>query len=94
MLRLMSTPEDVSGAGKPEKPEEYTMEQLAELVIKITGSQSPIVTMPLPQDDPNQRCPNIEMARRVLGWRPKIAVADRDVLASDIKGLNSDAFTG
>jgi UDP-glucuronate decarboxylase len=48
------------------------MKQLAELVIKITGSQSPIVTMALPQDEPKQRCPNIEMAKRVLGWRPKI----------------------
>ena len=56
-------------------PEKYAMKQLAELVIKIIGSQSPIVTMPLRQDEPKQRCPNIEMAKRVLGCRPKITVA-------------------
>ncbi|MDA9504731.1 NAD-dependent dehydratase [Bradyrhizobium sp. CCBAU 11386] len=101
MLRLMSTPEGITGPVNVGNPEEYTMRQLAELVIKITGSQSPIVTMPLPQDDPKQRCPNIEMAKRVLGWRPTIAVADglaktisyfRDVLVSDTKGADSDAF--
>ena len=101
MLRLMSTPEDITGPVNVGNPEECTMRQLAELVIKITGSQSPIVTMPLPQDDPKQRCPNIEMAKRVLGWRPTVAAAEglaktisyfRDLLASDRKGLNSETF--
>jgi UDP-glucuronate decarboxylase len=77
------------------------MKQLAELVIKITGSQSPIVTMPLPQDEAKQRCPIIEMAKRVLGWRSPDHRGPQasqdyfmDVLASDMKGLNRDAFTG
>jgi UDP-glucuronate decarboxylase len=83
-----------------ENPEEYTMKQLAELVIKITGSQSPIAQT-LAARRPEATFSEYRDGK--AGSRPKITVADglaktisyfRDVLASDMKGLNSDAFTG
>jgi len=57
-------------------PEEYTILQLAELVKKLTGSRSEIVFLPLPKDDPVRRRPNIDKIRRVLGWEPKISLAE------------------
>jgi dTDP-glucose 4,6-dehydratase len=53
-------------------PSEFTILQCAQLVLKITGSSSPIRYEPLPQDDPKQRRPDITKARKVLGWEPKI----------------------
>jgi len=57
-------------------PEEFTIMELAELVIEITGSRSRTVFLPLPHDDPTQRCPNIELARRQLGWKPRVALRE------------------
>src|SRR5262245_57616765 len=53
-------------------PEEFTILDCARMVLKVTGSSSPIVYKPLPQDDPKQRRPDIGRARRLLGWEPKI----------------------
>jgi dTDP-glucose 4,6-dehydratase len=53
-------------------PVEFTILECARLVLKVTGSKSPIVNEPLPQDDPKQRRPDISKARRLLGWEPKI----------------------
>ena len=53
-------------------PEEFTILECAQMVLKVTGSSSPIVYMPLPQDDPKQRRPDIARARRLLSWEPKI----------------------
>ena len=53
-------------------PVEFTILECAQLVLKVTGSKSPIVYEPLPQDDPKQRRPDISKARRLLGWEPKI----------------------
>src|ERR1041385_7281750 len=53
-------------------PVEFTILECAKLVVKVTGSKSPIVNKPLPQDDPKQRRPDISKARRLLGWEPKI----------------------
>ena len=53
-------------------PNEFTMLDCAKLVLKVTGSKSPIVFKPLPEDDPKQRCPDITKAREQLGWEPKI----------------------
>jgi UDP-glucuronate decarboxylase len=103
MLRLMATPEDITGPINIGNPEEFTMRQLAELVVELTGSKSPIVAMPLPQDDPKQRRPDIQMAKQILGWKPRISVSDglaktvsyfRDILASDLKEANRDVFAG
>jgi dTDP-glucose 4,6-dehydratase len=55
-------------------PEERTVRFLAELVLKMTGSSSPIVTEPLPVDDPHVRCPDIRRAKSILGWQPEFLV--------------------
>jgi len=52
------------------------MLELAEAVIRLTGSKSQLVFRPLPPDDPKQRCPDISKARAVLGWNPKVALED------------------
>jgi dTDP-glucose 4,6-dehydratase len=53
-------------------PVEFTVQELARLVLDVTGSESPIVHRPLPQDDPTRRCPDTSLARRLLGWEPKV----------------------
>jgi len=53
-------------------PNEFTILECAQLVLKVTGSKSQIVYEPLPQDDPKQRCPDITKARQLLGWEPKV----------------------
>jgi nucleoside-diphosphate-sugar epimerase len=57
-------------------PEEYTMLQLAELVLELTGASSEVVHRPLPEDDPKQRRPDISLAKRELGWEPVVPVSD------------------
>jgi dTDP-glucose 4,6-dehydratase len=57
-------------------PDEYTVKQLAELVIELTGSSSKIVNDPLPQDDPKVRKPDISRARTLLGWEPKVSIRE------------------
>jgi dTDP-glucose 4,6-dehydratase len=53
-------------------PAEFTMQELARLVLEVTGSESPIVHRPLPPDDPTRRCPDTSLALRLLGWEPKV----------------------
>jgi dTDP-glucose 4,6-dehydratase len=53
-------------------PHEFTILECAQMVLKVTGSKSPIRYEPLPQDDPKQRCPDISKARRLLQWEPQI----------------------
>jgi dTDP-glucose 4,6-dehydratase len=57
-------------------PDEFTILELARIVLKLTGSDSDIVFDRLPQDDPVQRRPDISLAARVLGWRPEVPLAD------------------
>lgn len=57
-------------------PEEYTVLELARLVKELTGSSSPVVFEPLPQDDPKQRRPDIALAKRLLGWEPRVPVRE------------------
>ena len=57
-------------------PSEITIMQFAEEILKVTGSKSKIIYKPLPPDDPKQRKPNIELARKLLGWEPKIDRAE------------------
>jgi dTDP-glucose 4,6-dehydratase len=64
-------------------PDEYTVKQLAELVVELTGTSSPIVYEPLPKDDPKVRKPDITRARAMLGWEPRVHV--RDGLARTIE---------
>ncbi len=76
MLRMMDSPADNIGPINLGNPVEFTMLELAELVLKLTGSQAKLVRRPLPQDDPKQRQPNIERAKEQLGWAPTIALRD------------------
>jgi UDP-glucuronate decarboxylase len=72
LVRLMNSPEDVTGPINIGNPNEFTIRELAEKVIALTGSGSKIVDRPLPSDDPRQRQPDIAQARSVLGWAPTI----------------------
>ncbi len=76
MLRLMDSDKSITGPINIGNPVEFTMRELAELVVQITGSKSTIAFRPLPQDDPKQRRPDIAQAREKLGWEPKVALAD------------------
>jgi UDP-glucuronate decarboxylase len=72
LIRLMESPASVVGPINLGNPVEFTMLELAELVLKETGSQSPLIQQPLPQDDPKQRKPDITLAKEHLGWMPKV----------------------
>ena len=74
MIRLMATPDDFTGPVNIGNPGEFTMLELAQMIIQKTGSKSKIVHMPLPADDPMQRRPDISLAKKVLDWEPKIAL--------------------
>jgi len=76
MMMLMDAPDSVTYPVNIGNPGEFTMKELAEIVLELTGSTSKMVFMPLPQDDPLQRCPDITKARDVLGWEPRIALRD------------------
>jgi UDP-glucuronate decarboxylase len=76
MIRLMDSPDDVTGPINVGNPGEFTMIELAENVLRLTGSRSKLVRMPLPADDPKQRKPDITKARTVLGWEPKVQLED------------------
>jgi UDP-glucuronate decarboxylase len=73
-VRLMRTANDVVGPVNLGNPHEVPVRELAERVLKLTGSHSRIVHRPLPQDDPMQRCPDIGRAQRVLDWQPKVSL--------------------
>jgi UDP-glucuronate decarboxylase len=75
-VRLMASPKDVTGPINLGNPTEFTIRELAELVIELTGSRSKLVHRELPQDDPRQRQPDITRARDVLGWQPKVPLKD------------------
>jgi UDP-glucuronate decarboxylase len=77
LIRLMeSTEDDVIGPINLGNPGEFTIRQLAEMVVDLAGSSSKIVHRPLPSDDPKQRRPDISTAQELLGWRPTIALDD------------------
>ncbi len=76
MVRLMQTPADFTGPVNVGNPGEFTMLELAELVLKLVGGKSKLTFMPLPQDDPRQRQPDIALARQVLGWEPRVSLED------------------
>ena len=76
MIRLMDSGDDITGPINIGNPGEFTMIELAEAVLKLTGSKSKLVRMPLPADDPKQRKPDITRARTHLGWEPKVQLED------------------
>jgi UDP-glucuronate decarboxylase len=75
-VRLMATGDDVTGPVNLGNPNEFTMLELAQQVIALTGSKSKIAHKPLPQDDPRQRQPDIAKAKTHLGWAPKIELKE------------------
>src|SRR5450759_4194594 len=76
LVRLMNSPDDFTGPVNLGNPGEFTILQLAQKIIAMTGSKSQLVYRPLPSDDPTQRQPNIELAKRILDWAPRVALDD------------------
>jgi UDP-glucuronate decarboxylase len=76
LIRLMESPPEVTGPINLGNPREFTIRELAELVIEMTGSSSEIVQHPLPADDPRQRQPDIARARAQLSWEPKVQLEE------------------
>jgi UDP-glucuronate decarboxylase len=72
MIRMMDSEDDFIGPVNIGNPGEFTIRELAEKVIVMTGSKSKIVYQPLPQDDPKQRRPDISLAKEKLDWEPTI----------------------
>jgi UDP-glucuronate decarboxylase len=75
-VRFMNAPASLTGPINLGNPGEFTMKQLAELTIELTGSRSELTYAPLPQDDPRQRRPDISQAQRELGWSPNIPLRE------------------
>jgi UDP-glucuronate decarboxylase len=76
LMRLMASPAALTGPVNLGNPAEFTMRQLAEKVLEMTGSKSEIAFRPLPPDDPKQRRPDITLASSALGWSPKVPLAE------------------
>jgi UDP-glucuronate decarboxylase len=75
-VRMMGTDDGVIGPINLGNPHEVPVRELAETVIRLTGSRSQLVSRPLPADDPMQRCPDITVAKDILGWQPKVNFED------------------
>jgi UDP-glucuronate decarboxylase len=73
-IRVMATPKSFTGPVNVGNPGEFTILELAEKILKITGGKSKIIFKPLPQDDPKQRQPDITLAREALSWEPKVSL--------------------
>jgi UDP-glucuronate decarboxylase len=76
MIRMMNGPDDFVGPVNIGNPGEFTIRQLAELVIELTGARSALVEKPLPVDDPERRRPDIGLARRHLQWEPQVQLRE------------------
>jgi UDP-glucuronate decarboxylase len=75
-VRLMESAKELTGPVNLGNPGEFSMRELADLVIETTGSRSKIAFLPLPDDDPKQRQPDISLARRELGWSPTVQLRE------------------
>jgi len=87
LMALMETPREFIGPVNLGNPGEFTIKELAEMVIEMTGSRSTLTYLPLPSDDPRQRCPDISLAREAMGWAPSIPL--REGLAQTIKHFDT-----
>lgn len=76
LIRLMRSPADFIGPVNLGNPGEYTIRQLAEEVLRLTGSRSKLTFKPLPSDDPTRRCPDIALAKAQLNWKPTVPLED------------------
>ena len=101
-VRMMRSPGDFLGPVNLGNPDEFTMIELAEMVLRVTGSGSRLVRAPLPQDDPRRRKPDISLARSALGWEPRVrleqgiarTVAYFDQLLSGARHARGDEAAG
>ena len=75
-MRMMDTPDDITGPINLGNPNEFTIGELAKTIIQMTGSQSELIQKPLPIDDPKQRQPDISKARELLNWEPTIELKE------------------
>ncbi|MDR1673258.1 MAG: SDR family oxidoreductase [Bacteroidales bacterium] len=76
MIRMMATDDNFAGPVNIGNPGEFTIKQLAEIIIRLTGSKSKLVYLSLPQDDPMQRKPDITLAKEKLGWQPLVPLEE------------------
>lgn len=76
LVRLMAAPGAAAMPVNLGNPAEVSVRSLAETVLRLTGARAPLVTRPLPADDPLQRCPDIGRARRLLGWEPRVPLEE------------------
>ncbi len=76
MIRMMATEDSFIGPVNTGNPGEFTMLELANLILELTGSKSKLIFQPLPSDDPKQRKPDISLAKEKLGWEPKVVLKD------------------
>jgi UDP-glucuronate decarboxylase len=90
MVRMMNSEQGFIGPVNIGNPGEFTMLQLAETVLKLSGSKSKIIHQPLPSDDPKQRQPNIDLAKAKLGWQPNVNLEDglKETIAYFKRALN------
>ncbi|MBW2635536.1 MAG: GDP-mannose 4,6-dehydratase, partial [Deltaproteobacteria bacterium] len=75
-VRLMDTEDAVTGPVNLGNSREFTIKQLAETILELTGSSSRLVYKPLPEDDPQQRRPDISLAKKILAWEPSVQLKD------------------
>jgi len=99
MIRMMNSRDGFTGPVNIGNPNEFTIKELAEQIIKLTGSKSKLIYEPLPQDDPMQRQPDITLAKKELDWEPKIELSEglvKTIKYFDelIKGGKINAYTG
>jgi UDP-glucuronate decarboxylase len=76
LTRLMDTPPDITGPVNVGNPAEFTIIELAQMLISLVGSRSKIVHRALPENDPKQRQPDISLAQELLGWKPRVALKE------------------
>ena len=76
MIAMMDTPDHITGPINLGNPHEFTIKQLAELVIELTGAKSKLIYEPLPSDDPTQRQPIIDQAKAILNWEPTVQLRE------------------
>src|SRR5258707_9372743 len=76
LVRFMDTPADITGPVNIGNPSEFTIMELAQMVVDLVGSRSKIVHRPLPENDPKQRQPDISLAQELFGWKPRVALKE------------------
>jgi UDP-glucuronate decarboxylase len=96
MIRMMDSAKDFVGPVNIGNPGEFTVLELAEKVLQLTGSRSRIQRLPLPQDDPRQRQPDITLAKKSLDWSPRVSLEDglKETIAYFKKVVERPGVTG